>query len=60
VEGSCEHGIETSGSTKRWIILEWLKDRWLLKKDSAPVIYLKDVEDSAVVCFVTRPSGCLD
>jgi hypothetical protein len=36
VEGSCEHGNEPSVSIKRWEILEWLNDRWLLKKDSVP------------------------
>jgi hypothetical protein len=24
VEGSCEHGIEPSGSIKCWEVLEWL------------------------------------
>jgi hypothetical protein len=24
VEGSCEHGIESSGSIKYWEVLEWL------------------------------------
>jgi hypothetical protein len=36
VEGSCEHGIEPSGSIKCWEVLEWLHNLWLLKKGSAP------------------------
>jgi hypothetical protein len=35
MEVSCEHGNETSGSTKYWEILEWLRDWRHLKKDSA-------------------------
>jgi hypothetical protein len=37
VEGSCEHGNEHSGSTKRWKILEELHNWQLLKKGSAPM-----------------------
>jgi hypothetical protein len=33
-EGSCEHGIETSGFLKCWEVLEWLHNWWLLKKGS--------------------------
>jgi hypothetical protein len=36
VEGSCEHGIEPSGTIKCWEVLEWLRNWWLLKKGSAP------------------------
>jgi hypothetical protein len=36
VEGSCEHGIEPSGSMKCSEVLEWLHNWWLLKKGSAP------------------------
>jgi hypothetical protein len=36
VEGSCEHGIEPSGSIKCWEVLEWMRDWRLLKKGSAP------------------------
>jgi hypothetical protein len=36
VEGSCEGGNEPSGSIKRWEVLEWLHNRQLLKKGSAP------------------------
>jgi hypothetical protein len=36
VEGSCEHGIEPSGSIKCWEVLEWLHNWRLLKKGSAP------------------------
>jgi hypothetical protein len=36
VEGSCEHGIEPSGSIKCWEILEGLHNWRLLKKGSAP------------------------
>jgi hypothetical protein len=32
VEGSCEHGNESSDSIKCWEILEQLSDSWLLKK----------------------------
>jgi hypothetical protein len=35
VEGSCEHGIEPSGSIKCWEVLEWLHSCRLLKKGSA-------------------------
>jgi hypothetical protein len=35
VEGSCEHGNETSGSIKCWEILERLSDWRLLEKVSA-------------------------
>jgi hypothetical protein len=33
--GSCEHGIEPSGSIRCSKILKWLSNRWLLKKGSA-------------------------
>jgi hypothetical protein len=36
IEGSCGRGNETSGSIKRWEVLEWLHDWQLLKKGSAP------------------------
>jgi hypothetical protein len=36
LEGSCERGNEPSGSIKPWEVLEWLHNRQLLKKDSAP------------------------
>jgi hypothetical protein len=36
VEGSCEHGNETSGSIKYWEVLEWLHNWQLLKKGSVP------------------------
>jgi hypothetical protein len=36
VEGSFEGGNETSGSIKRWEVLEWLHSWQLLKKRSAP------------------------
>jgi hypothetical protein len=35
-EGSCEQGIEPSGSMKCWDILERLHNWQLLKNDSAP------------------------
>jgi hypothetical protein len=34
--GSWERGNETSGSIKRWEVLEWLQNWQLLKKGSAP------------------------
>jgi hypothetical protein len=34
--GSCEHGIEPSGSIKCWEVFEGLHNWWLLKKGSAP------------------------
>jgi hypothetical protein len=37
VTDSCEHGNELSGSIKCWEFLEWLRDEWLLKKDSTPM-----------------------
>jgi hypothetical protein len=40
VEGYCEHINEPSGSIKCWEILEWLSDGRLLKKESAPWIWL--------------------
>jgi hypothetical protein len=36
VEGSCEHGIEPSGSIKCWEVLEGQHNWRLLKKGSAP------------------------
>jgi hypothetical protein len=36
VEGSCEHGIEPSGSIKCWGVVEGLHNWRLLKKGSAP------------------------
>jgi hypothetical protein len=36
MEGSCEHGNESSGSIKGWEVLEWLHNWRLLKKGSAP------------------------
>jgi hypothetical protein len=38
VKGSCEHGIEPSGSIKYWEVLEWLHNWWLLEKGSAPLV----------------------
>jgi hypothetical protein len=32
---SCEHNNEPSGSVKCWEFLEWLRNYWLFKKDSA-------------------------
>jgi hypothetical protein len=39
VAGSSEHGIEPQGSIKCWKILEWLRNSWLIKKDSAQWSY---------------------
>jgi hypothetical protein len=36
MEGSCEHGDESSGSIKCWEVLEWLDNWRILKKGSAP------------------------
>jgi hypothetical protein len=36
VDGPCEHINEPSGSIKCWVILEWLNDWQLLKKDPDP------------------------
>jgi hypothetical protein len=36
LEGSCEHGNESSCSIKYWEILEYLSDWRLLKKGSTP------------------------
>jgi hypothetical protein len=36
VKGSGERGNEPLGSIKRWEVLEWLHNRQLLKKGSAP------------------------
>jgi hypothetical protein len=36
VAGTCEWGIELSGSTKLGEFLDWLRTDQLLKKDSAP------------------------
>jgi hypothetical protein len=33
-----EHGNETSGSVRGGAFLDWLSDRYLLKKDSARVV----------------------
>jgi hypothetical protein len=38
VWGSCEHGIETSGSIKCWEVLEGLHNWQLLNKDSDSVL----------------------
>jgi hypothetical protein len=38
VEGSCEHGIEPSGSIKCWGVLDWLHTWQLLRKGSAPAV----------------------
>lgn len=35
VVGSCEQGNEPFGSTKCWDFLDWLRNCYLLKKDSA-------------------------
>jgi hypothetical protein len=35
MEGCCERGNELSGSTKGWVILEYLNDWRLLKKKFA-------------------------
>jgi hypothetical protein len=35
MEGSCEHGNETSGSIKLWEVHEQLQNWWLLKKGSS-------------------------
>jgi hypothetical protein len=42
VEGSCERGNEPSGSIKRWEVLEWVHNRQLLKKGSAPCVVMSD------------------
>lgn len=34
VSDCCEHDNELTGSTKYWGYLEWLRDCWLLKKNS--------------------------
>jgi hypothetical protein len=34
--GSCEHGKVLFSSVKWWEFLEWLRNYWFLKKDSAP------------------------
>jgi hypothetical protein len=34
VEGSCEHGIEPSGSIECWEVLELPHNKWLLNKGS--------------------------
>jgi hypothetical protein len=36
--GSCEHGIERSGSIKYWEVLEWLHNWRPLKKGSALLV----------------------
>jgi hypothetical protein len=36
MKGSCEHGIESSGSIKCWEVLAELHNLRLLKKGSAP------------------------
>jgi predicted deacylase len=36
VEGSSEHGNEPPGFIKCWEVLEWLHNRQLLRKGSAP------------------------
>jgi hypothetical protein len=41
VEGSCEHGNETSGSIKRREVLEWQHNLLFLKKGSAPLLALQ-------------------
>jgi hypothetical protein len=47
VEGSCEHGIEPSGSIKCWEVLEWLHNWRLLKKGSAAEVSTIRVQRSA-------------
>jgi hypothetical protein len=42
VEGSCEHGEETSGSIKCWEMHEYLST-WQLLKDSAPWSWLVNI-----------------
>jgi hypothetical protein len=44
VECSCEHGNESSGFIKRWDILEWLHNWWILKKGSSPWSYLDPIQ----------------
>jgi hypothetical protein len=34
-EATCEHSNESSSSIKCWEILEWLRDWWSFKTDSA-------------------------
>jgi hypothetical protein len=36
VEGTCEHGIDPSGSIKCWEVLEGLHNWRFIKKGSAP------------------------
>jgi hypothetical protein len=42
VDGSCEHGIEPSGSIKCWEVLEGLHNWRLLKKGSAAQVSIKN------------------
>jgi hypothetical protein len=38
VEGSGEHGNKTSGSIECWQVREWLHNRQLFQKGSAPYV----------------------
>jgi hypothetical protein len=64
VEGSCEHGIEPSGSIKFWEVLEGLHNLRLLMKGSSPyvskqvsmhVCRLMWIFDSISVCVHVEP-----
>jgi hypothetical protein len=57
VKGSCTHGNESSGSIKRWEILEWLGDWRLLKKSYLVTISVSPTSFDSTngSTFITHP-----
>jgi hypothetical protein len=62
VEGSFEHNSKLSGSIKCWEITDWLSERRLLKKRSAPwsLLIFGDAENYVTPYYVVGITEFLD
>jgi hypothetical protein len=60
VEGSCEHGNETSGSIKCWEVLEWLHNWQLLKSKFVVDAGYYVTEFMVIVGAVRLVTACCD
>jgi hypothetical protein len=60
VSVSCEHGNGWFDSTKFWVFLQYLRECWLLKKDSASLGYFGWVNEEEFAVLLSPfllPSG---
>jgi hypothetical protein len=67
VEGSCEHGIEPSGSIRSWEVLEWRHNWRFLKTGSAQYVRSRTVgrtpwtvDQLVASTLLTAPGDCDD